>query len=144
LEAIAGESVAEEGHLMNKSALSDHLASARYVQPGTLELKFEDGKSYSLAVERIGMPVDRIKWLTAKASPGGESMMVLGIKGDPVPVDSATLRYLVDKDYAAQMDASLKTLQFTDEELDRIVRDNPAPREWYAQPPSDMRRESWK
>jgi hypothetical protein len=125
------------------SGRPDHLVQALYAE-GKLQLSFGDGQFFPLAVERLGMPVDRINWPTATASPGGESMMVQGIKGDPVPVDSATLRYLVDKHYAAMMDAKLKSLQFTDEELDRIVRDNPAPPEWYAQPSRDLSRPSWK
>jgi hypothetical protein len=109
-----------------------------------LKLEFEDGEKFSISVSRLGMPVDRIKWSTAEVSDGGASMLVMGIKGDPVPVDSSTLRYLVDTKYAAEMDRKLESLQFTDAELERIVRDNPASPEWYAQPSKDMRRESWK
>ena len=125
--------------------LPDQLVLAHfYPKLATLALEFADGQDFSLPVERLGMPVDRIDWPTAEASPGGESMMVMGIKGDPVPIDSATLRYLVDLSYAAEVDAKLESLQFTGEELDRIVRDNPAPLEWYLQSSQNMTRESWK
>ena len=35
-------------------------------------------------------------------------------------------------------------LQISEEELERLVRDNPPPPEWFAQPPQDLTRESWK
>lgn len=122
----------------------DVLRAARLEGKAALRLVFADNRSFLLPVGRIGMPVDRIKWNTAEPSHGGTSMTVTGIKNDPVPIDSGTLRYLVDKTYADEMDAALRAIQFSDEELDRIVRDNRPPAEWYAQPSRDLTRPSWK
>jgi len=122
----------------------ERLTRARFVSPSTIELDFIDGRRFSLAIELLDMPSDRIDWRTLEASPGGEKAIVKGIKGDPVPIDSATLRYLADKNYAAIIDAKLKGQQFTEEELERIVRDNPPPPEWFSQPSPDIIRESWK
>jgi hypothetical protein len=122
----------------------EQLAGAAFAAPATIKLDFADGSRFSLAIGLLGMPLDRIIWSTLEVSPSGDKVVFKGIKGDPVPIDSATLRYLVDKKYAAMMDAKLKDLQFTEEELERIVHDNPPPPGWFAQPSRDLTRESWK
>jgi hypothetical protein len=122
----------------------DQLVDARFVSPSMIELEFVDGLRRSLAIGLLGMPVDRINWPTLKASVDGTKVIVNGIKGDPVTIDAATLRYLVDEKYAAKMDAKLKSLQFTEEELERMVQDNPPPPEWFSQPSRDLTRKSWK
>lgn len=122
----------------------DELKTARFIRSSnSIELSFSD-KSFILPIEQLEMPVDRIDWPTLAASPTGEKMTVKGVKGDPVPIDSSTLRYLVDEEYAAQMDAKLASLQFTEDELDQLIRDNPPPTEWFAEPSHDFMRESWK
>jgi hypothetical protein len=90
------------------------------------------------------MPIDRFRWETVAASSAGESMTVLGIKGEKIPIDSSTLRYLVDKDYATKMDATLKSLQFSREELQEMARDNPLPNELIPPSGEDLISESWK
>ena len=107
-----------------------------------IELRFSD-KTFSLPIARLEMPMDRIDWPTLKASPGGEKIVVKGIRGDPVPIDSATLRYLVDEKYATKMDEKLKSLQFTDEELEQLDLDEP-PHGFIEQADIDLTRESWK
>jgi hypothetical protein len=127
----------------NESNRSNCLKRAHFVPPSLIELTFVD-KTFLLAIELLEMPVDRIQWSTVAVYPTGEAMTVNGIKGDVIPIDSSILRYLVDKDYAAQLDTKLATTQFSDDELKRIVRDNPPPPEWYAEDHTDMLRESWK
>jgi len=120
----------------------ERLSRAAFVRPSTIELEFADGRLFSLAIELLGMPVDRINWRTLKASPGGENAIVKGIKGDPVPIDAATLRYLVDPKYAKEMDEKLKSLQFTDDELENLgLNETPA---GFFDGPEDFTRESWK
>jgi len=122
----------------------ERLCRARFVPPSTIELEFVDGLRSLLAIDLLGMPVDRINWTTVTASPTGDKMTVNGIKGDAIPIDSATLRYLVDEKYAAKMDQTLKSLQFSRDELAELARDNPPPSSWYDEPERDMTRESWK
>jgi hypothetical protein len=122
----------------------ERITRACFVPPATIELEFVDGLTFSLAVELLDLPLDRMNWATLRTTIGGEKIIVDGIKGDPVPIDAATLRYLVDPNYAAKLDAKLKSLQFTEEELERLVRDNPPPPEWFSQPSRDLTRESWK
>lgn len=122
----------------------EKLTRAKFVSPSTIELDFVDGRRLSLAIEALGMPLDRIDWPTLEASPCGGKAVVRGIKGDLVPIDSATLRYLVDEKYAAKVDDSLKALQFSREELALMARDNPPPANWYDEPEQDLTRESWK
>jgi hypothetical protein len=121
----------------------EHLLRAHFTQPSSIELTFAD-KTFSLPIHLLEMPIDRIQWSTVAASATGETMTVIGVKGELVPVSAGVLRYLVDSKYAADADAALEKLQFTDDELERIVRDNPPPAEWYAQPDPDLTRESWK
>ena len=121
----------------------DCLVGVRFAPPSSISLTFSD-KAFDLSIERLEMPLDRINWSSVVASPTGEKMTVNGIKGEAIPIDSSVLRYLVDPDYAAMMDAKLKSLQFTEEELERLIRDNPPPDEWFNEPESDSTHESWK
>ena len=127
----------------NGSIRLEHLTCARFTRPSSIELTFAD-KTFSLPIHLLEMPIDRIQWSTVAASPTGEMMTVIGVNGELVPISAEVLRYLVDSEYAADADAVLKKLQFTDDELERIVRDNPPPAEWYAQPTRDLTRESWR
>ncbi len=97
-----------------------------------------------MAIDLLAIPLDRVDWPTTQVSPSGDKIIVKGVKGDPIPIDSATLRYLVDDKYAAEMDARLKSLQFSEKELERIARENPPPPDWFSQPSRDLTRESWK
>ncbi|MBI3823433.1 MAG: hypothetical protein HY289_12255 [Planctomycetes bacterium] len=119
------------------------LIDAKFIAPSSIRLKFTD-KTFTLAIRKLEMPVDRIKWKTAAASPTGEKMMVKGVKGDDIPIDAPTLRYLVDAEYAARIDASLDALQLSRKELAEMARDNPPPDSWYDEPAQDLARESWK
>ena len=88
------------------------LMAARFIAPSSIRLQFSD-KTFVLPVKRLEMPCGQINWRTAKASKTGEKMTVKGVKGGEVPIDSATLRYLVDKDYAAKVDQSISDLHMT-------------------------------
>lgn len=133
----------DKGIIMEHPARPDHLLHAHYVGPSSIKLKFAD-KRFTLDVSLLGMPVDRFRWETVAASPIGESMTVQGIKGEKIPIDSSTLRYLVDPVYAAEMEASLQRLQLSREELQEIAGDNPPPPELLDQSEQDLTSESWK
>ena len=122
----------------------ERLASAKFSSPSTMELEFADGIRGLLAIERLDMPMDRIRWSTAAASASGYLMTVEGAKGETIPIDSSVLRYLIDEEYARSTDAKLKRLQFAADELDQIVGENPPPPEWLAQRSPNLTRESWK
>jgi hypothetical protein len=126
-----------------KEVRPEQLIAAGFLPPSTIALRFADGLEASLNIELLGMPVERIDWPTLMASPEGEKVIVNGIKGDPVPIDAATIRYLVDAKFAAQMDADLKRLQFTDEELENLSLDQ-RPAGLVLDRPEDLIRESWK
>jgi hypothetical protein len=119
------------------------LVSARYIQPLSISLQFAD-RQFTLEAASLGMPVDRIRWDTAAISPTGDAMTVRGIKGETIPIDSSTLRYLVDPSYAAKMDAALKDLQFSRAELEEMARDNQPPVELLDQAEQDLTSDSWK
>jgi hypothetical protein len=120
---------------------------AATLEQDLLKLQFAD-KTFSLTIndllEQLGMPRDRIDWATLTTSPSGESMIVKGIKGDLVPFDSSTLRYLVDERYASEMDAKLVRLQFTDEELENLALSEPPPGFLEQADVVDLTRDSWK
>lgn len=111
----------------------EQLAGASFVAPSTITLKFADGRLFSLAAERLGMPMDRIDWLTLQASPDGEMITVKRIKGGPIPIDSATLRYLVDEKYAATIDKSINDLHIPPAEFDEAAKRSKLSRDprWY-------------
>lgn len=127
-----------------KLTTQELLTTAKFTPPSTIKLKFADGRHASLAIKLLDMPIDRFDWSTAAASATGEHMTVKGIKGEIIPIDTTVLRYFVDKKYAAMMDAKLKSLQFTEEELEQLVQNNRPPAEWFAQPSRDLTLESWK
>ncbi len=120
------------------------LTRAVLASPSTISLEFGDGQLFSLAIELLGMPLDRIEWSSLQVSLEGESVTFQGAKGDLIPVDTATLRYLVDKTYAAEIDKSLESLQLSRDELREMARDNSPPSRWYAEPERDLTRDSWK
>lgn len=129
--------------IVELGAGNDHLKLARFLPPATIVLDFPDAR-FSLPIELLEMPVERIRWRTAQASTTGDAMTVRGIRGDLITIDVGTLRYLVDPAYAAKTDAALKALQFTRDELKELANDNPAPPDWFSEPGRDLRRESWK
>ncbi len=120
------------------------LACATFVRPSTIELEFVDGLRTSLPIALLGLPLDRIKWSTLKVSRSGDKITVKGIKGDPVPIESSTLRYLVDKKFAVEIDQSLESLQLSREELAEMAGTTPPPDQWYDEPERDLTRASWK
>jgi hypothetical protein len=121
----------------------DRLIVADFEPESTLRLKFGDGTSFTLDAARLEMPANRTDWSTVAISSAGDAIIVT-VGGEPIPIDAATLRYLVDDAYAAKIEASIRESQFSREELARLVRENPPPPEWYAQPSQDLTREGWK
>jgi hypothetical protein len=108
----------------------EQLTSAAFVEPSRIKLEFVDRRSFVLPIELLGMPADRIDWQTLKASPDGEKIVVKGIKGDPIPIDSGTLRYLVDEKYAAKIDKSIRDLHIPIEEARSATVDAPIDPRW--------------
>jgi hypothetical protein len=90
----------------------EHLLRALYTHPHSIELQFAD-RTFSLPVERLEIDAGGIQWHTVAASAGGESMTVTVARGKVIPIDSATLRYLVDKGYAAKIDKSIAALHLS-------------------------------
>ena len=91
----------------------DQLVTVSFVPPGELCLTFAD-QIFHLPVSRLELRGE-IDWQTAQVSSGHE-MTVSDTKGDEIPIDAATLRYLVDTDYAAKIDQSIRDLHITPEE----------------------------
>src|SRR5262249_11795029 len=56
----------------------EYLVGARFAPPSSIVLDFSDAR-FSLAIELLEMPMDRIRWKTAAAAPGGSAMTVMGI-----------------------------------------------------------------
>lgn len=141
----AMSSAADKGRTIKAIPIRvDHLTQVRFKKPGSLVLTFADGVRQVLQTSKLGMPPSRFLWANASVSSDGKFMTVTGVKGDEVPIDSATLRYLVDEVYASRVDAELKALQFSSTELDDLSTDSMPPEDWYKQPARDLTRESWK
>jgi hypothetical protein len=69
---------------------------------------------------------------------------VTGVGGEAIPLDSATLRFLVDEEYAAMVRARTEQLQPTREQLRELAELNPPPQDWSEQLAGDVIRDSWK
>ena len=118
------------------------VVEASFQLPSTIVLRFADGAEFSLPIAKLEMPLDRIQWETATAI--GEAMVLTGIRGDAIPIEGTTLRYFVDAEYAAEIDAEVEDLRLTRDEMSRMAADNPPPPNWLREPAPDMRRDSWK
>lgn len=103
----------------------EHLASAKYVSRGKIELVFQDGLHALLDVKRLGMPTGKIDWKTCAAMLDGSSIVVSTPKGEKIPIDSGSLRYLVDPDYATKMDEALSAVRLSRDELAEISGNAP-------------------
>ncbi|MEI7685891.1 MAG: hypothetical protein WCL32_12760 [Planctomycetota bacterium] len=109
----------------------DSLVSAKFLPPKAIRLRFKDGLDCELLLSSLEMDDDQIVWSSVAASATGESMVAKTKRGEDIPIDAGTLRYLADPDYAREVDRKLKGLQLTSAELDDFVRDNPPPPELF-------------
>jgi hypothetical protein len=139
---IESTSVDKFGTLGMEKVRQEHLLRSRFVPPSTIDLDFDDAR-FSLDIGLLEMPLDRIQWASATVSSTGDAMIVRAVKGENVPIDSSTLRCLVDPSYAAQISASLKALKLTREERAELATNEPPP-EWFTEPEQDFRLDSWK
>jgi hypothetical protein len=120
----------------------DRLLVAIFEKPSTVRLQFADDRTFVLDASRLELPEPQTDWSTIAPSSTGEALVV-AVGGEPISIDAGTLRYLVDDAYAAEIEASIRESQFTRGELAQMVRDNPPPPEWYAEPSQDLTREGW-
>lgn len=97
------------------TAPPERLASVLFLAPATIRLEFADA-TFDLPIERLDMPVDQLDWQSASAAPTGNQMRIKSYGGDEVSIDAASLRYLADVAYAAQVDASIRSLQMSADE----------------------------
>jgi hypothetical protein len=135
---------AAESHSNGKPDVRVAVTAATFRLPSTIELRFADGAEFSLPIATLQMPIDRILWETAAVSQTGDAMCLTGIRGDAIPIEGTTLRYFVDAEYAAEVDAEVDELRLTRDEMSRLAAENPPPPAWLYEPAPDMRRESWK
>jgi len=119
----------------------DRLVKARFTRPSSIHLVFADGYAGTVRVEQLEMPVDRIRWTSAAASADGANLTVTAKKGEPIPIAAGTLRYLVDPQYAAEVDA--RHHELLQSSAGSEAADEPPP-EWFGQPEVDLTLESWK
>ena len=122
---IKGKKARKNGILVRP----DYLISASFSPPSTIRLHFADAMKCRLPIRRLEMPVDRIRWSTVCASPTGEFMTVAGIKGETIPIDSSTLRCLVDPEYAVEKEKELDALQLSREEMQSLAGESQPPKE---------------
>ncbi|MFO0967800.1 MAG: hypothetical protein U0793_19740 [Gemmataceae bacterium] len=107
---------------MNKQPPLDHLRSLVFTPPTTLDLTFPD-KTFSLDVTALDVPANRLDWRTAKTLPNETGLAVDVINNnEKIAIDAATLRYLVDPQYAAQIDQSIRDLHMTPAEAEEASR----------------------
>ncbi len=107
----------------------DALELVRFKPPESLYLQFCDGRQLNMSVASIG--IESVDWATASASPTGDAMIVRDCRGNEVPVDAATLRYLADPEYAAKIDLAIESLHTPQSELQKMLPFCEPPQEWH-------------
>ena len=139
-----GESATCQNPPIELLGRKDSIVWARFESLSSINLRFNDGKQFNLPISKIPIDASRIDWSTASVSDTGEQMIVLGVKGDRVPIDAGTLRSLVDDEYAAEIKESLRDLMFSRDELLEMSCDKTSPPSWLFEPTSGPNRDSWK
>jgi len=117
--------------IANMSGAPDKLLSVQFVSPSSLTLVFCDSFQATLKASKLEIPLSRIRWQSANVGTDGDSMTLETKDDATISVDSSTLRYLVDKAYAVEIDAELKRTRPSRDELREFAKNNPPPSDWY-------------
>ncbi len=80
------------------------------------------------------MPVDEIRWGAAAVTPAGDALTLTTTAGETIPIKAATLRYLVDKDFAVEAERKDAAVRLSRAELAEMARENPPPPELFRKP----------
>jgi hypothetical protein len=129
--ATVGTVLSTLGHAQTMATPQpDRLSAVRYQTPNRLQVTFADGRSFSLPIRRLQMPVSQIDWPSAAASPDGTAMTVREIGGREIPIDAGAVRCMVDKGFAAQVKAALDAIRLTREERRALSEVSDRPAEW--------------
>jgi hypothetical protein len=100
---------------------SDHLTKARYIGKSSVEVTFADDFVATLTLRQIGLVAGEVDLQTAKATAMG--LAIKPRKGRKrLVIDSATLRYLADPEYAAKIDQSIRDLHMSPAEANEAAR----------------------
>ncbi len=111
----------------------DAVLSAVFLPPSSVAIRFADGFEGEWTLQQLDFDSSGLELDTLRAADDGATVQIKSQKGDWGQIDSAILRYLVDAEYAAECDRNLERLQLAPEVLERFVKDNPPPPEWYAE-----------
>jgi hypothetical protein len=98
------------------------LVAAEYLSAATIRVSFADGNSFTLVIGDLELPTDKLRWETASAASTGEEMLVEASDGDVIPIDSASIRSLVDPEYARELERAFLKLRGPLAGLERSVR----------------------
>lgn len=109
---------------------TDKLIAARHILPSSLEVTFADGLSSHFTLEQLGIKPGEVDLRTARADETGVAIL-LANSDESFLIDSATLRYMADLDYAAAMDRAVAGMLIPSEELERTAARYQPPQEWY-------------
>lgn len=83
-------------------------------------LTFEDGYYAFLNVEQLQIaPWLEVQWETFIFE--STNIAVLSKIGEWIPITSEVLRYLVDANYASEIDKEIERIRLTSEELDELM-----------------------
>jgi hypothetical protein len=107
----------------------EKLIAATLASQTAMRVSFADGRTFSLAIADLGLPVDQIRWETATVA--GAAMSVKTIDAESIPIDSSSIRYIVDSAYAREIDTSIASLLIPQRELQELLPTSEPPEEWY-------------
>jgi hypothetical protein len=107
----------------------DQLTEARCVDGLSVSLTFADQFVATVSLSQLGLAADEVNLRTAKATPAG--LVVKSKSGRKFVIDSSTLRYVADPDYAARLDDAVAAMRIPSDRLERIAAQNQPPQDWY-------------
>jgi hypothetical protein len=97
-------------------ALRDRLNSVKFIPPKSFFLRFADDMKGKWTFDELRLDMSEMKCDTVRVSASGTSAEVEDKWGNIVQLDSLSFRYLVDPNYAAEIDKSIRNLHMKPEE----------------------------
>lgn len=114
-----------------RNTYPERVIEARYVRTSRLFLRFADGLEGTWSFRQLCLDMSNMKVTSIKASASGNCIRVKSKWGDDVELDTSSIRWLIDPEYAARLEAEIAAMQIPSERLERIAAKNQPPQEWY-------------
>jgi hypothetical protein len=108
----------------------EQLRKARLISAQTIEVVFADGLRRKLSIDDLGIDIEQFKWDTVKASPDGDAILIKSKAGKDIPMDSGSIRCLVDPEYANKIIEAINAVKLSRDELRAFYEETEPPAGW--------------